>query len=188
VIGVGESGLMLIFQQSDLKRLYDYWSARRHGAVLPARDDIDPIELSWMLDRISLFECHDTPDPGPAEGSHPDPVRFRCRVAGTWYSLRFDFEANGSWLHDWPDSAMRDSALTLYRLVHADGKPRRIVRKFTVDGITSMYEGAALPLSASKTHQGVAMIMVGAAPIADPDMTGMRLFFEAGNYHNWCSD
>ena len=174
---------MLTFQQSDLKRLYDYWSARRQGHVLPARDDIDPVELGWMLDRISLFECHDEPD-----AAHPDPVRFRCRVAGTWYSLRFDFEANGSWLHDWPDSHMRNSALALYQMIHADGKPRRIVRQFKVDGITSMYEGAALPLSASKTHQGVAMILVGAAPTTNPDMTGLRLFFEAGDYHNWCSD
>lgn len=166
---------MLTFQHADLKRLYEYWSRHRPGAALPAREDIDPIDLGWMLDRISLFECHE------------NPLRFRCRVAGTWYSLKFDFEANGSWLHDWPDSAMRDSVLALYKLIHADGRPRRLIRQFTHDGITSMYEGAALPLTAQHGGTDVAMILVGAAPITEPDFTGLKLIFEAGSYRNWSS-
>ncbi len=166
---------MLTFQHADLKRLYEYWSRHRPGPALPARADIDPIDLGWMLDRISLFECHE------------NPLRFRCRVAGTWYSLKFDFEANGSWLHDWPDSAMRDSALALYKLIHADGRPRRVIRQFTHDGITSMYEGAALPLTAQHGGTDVAMILVGAAPITEPDFTGLKLIFEAGSYRNWSS-
>jgi hypothetical protein len=166
---------MLSFQHGDLQRLHAYWLERCTGVPLPARDNIDPIDLGWMLDRISLFECHE------------EPLRFRCRVAGTWYSLRFDFEANGSWLHDWPDSAMRDSALSLYRLIHADGRPRRLIRHFTVDGVTSMYEGAALPLAAHHGETGVAMILVGAAPIENPDFTGLSLIFEAGSYRNWSS-
>jgi len=166
---------MLTFQHGDLRRLYAYWSARRAAAAMPVRDDIDPVDLGWMLDRISLFECHE------------DPLRFRCRVAGTWYSLRFDFEANGSWLHDWPDSIMRDSALALYRLIHTDGQPRRVIRQFTLDGITSMYEGAALPLAAHHDASRVAMIMVGAAPITEADLTGLTLIHEAGTYRNWSS-
>jgi hypothetical protein len=185
---------MLTFQHADLRRLYAYWSARQPdegaGDALPSRDDIDPVDLGWMLDRISLFECHE------------NPLRFRCRVAGTWYSLRFDFEANGSWLHDWPDSAMRESVLTLYRMIHADSRPRRVIRQFTHQGVTTLYEGAALPLGASHnqaslsqathgqsidTHHGVAMILVGAAPITTADLTGMSLIFESGAYRNWSS-
>jgi hypothetical protein len=186
---------MLTFQHADLRRLYAYWSARRpqdaassHQSgldALPSRDDIDPVDLGWMLDRISLFECHD------------NPLRFRCRVAGTWYSLRFDFEANGSWLHDWPDGAMRDSVLALYRLVHADSRPRRLIRQFTIDGTATLYEGAALPLGPDRTqpadkhaahkHTKVAMILVGAAPIANADLTGLSLIHEAGPYRSWSS-
>jgi hypothetical protein len=149
-------------------------------SALPSRDDIDPVDLGWMLDRISLFECFDTP------------LRFRCRVAGTWYSLRFDFEANGSWLHDWPNGAMRESAMALYRLIHADGRPRRVIRQFMIDGVATLYEGAALPLGPSQSviadrPAGVTMILVGAAPIAEADLTGLSLLYEAGSYRSWSS-
>lgn len=166
---------MLTFQHADLKRLYGYWSERRHGVVLPTRDDVDPVDLGWMLDRIALVECHE------------DPLRFRCRVAGTWYSLRFDFEANGTWLHDWPNGAMRESALALYIRVHTDGQPRRLIRQFAVDGVTTMYEGVALPLSANHQASKVAMIMIGAAPIQHPDLSGLSLICEAGSFRNWSS-
>jgi hypothetical protein len=166
---------MLTFQHADLTRLYRYWTERCRGVARPARDDVDPIDLGWMLDRISLFECHE------------DPLRFRCRVAGTWFSLRLGFEANGSWLHDWPDQAMRESVLALYRLIHDDGQPRRLVRQLTVAGVTSAYEGVALPLNASRAADNVAMILVGAAPIEDPDLGGLSLIYESGAYRNWAS-
>lgn len=173
---------MLNFQHADLTRLYTYWLARRHGAGLPLRDDIDPVDLGWMLDRVSLFDCH----PGSNSSGEPAPMRFRCRVAGTWFSRRFDFEANGSWLEDWPDAAMRDAVITLYRKVHGDGQARRMVRHFEAEGMTLTYEGAALPLG-SVGQAGVAMILVGAAPISNPDLDGLTLFHAAGPYRSWCS-
>ena len=193
---------MLSFQHADLRRLYDYWSARGpHPAAEPARDaglpspvlplpalpsrhDIDPIDLGWMLDRIALLECHD------------NPLRFRCRVAGTWFSLRLGFEASGAWLHDWPNGVIRDSALSIYRLVHGDGRPYRIVRQFIIDGVATLYEGAVLPLGAgspaaagraSGNPYGVAMLLVGAAPIAEADLAGLSLVHEAAGHRSWAS-
>jgi len=178
---MGDDGrrALLKFQHADLARLYDYWRERCRGDGLPLRDDIDPVDLGWMLDRISLFECH--PGSGPGEA-----MRFRCRVAGTWYSRRFDFEANGSWLDDWPDAAMRESAQAFYRLIAGDGAARRVVRSFETDDGAVAYEGAGLPLAAGQ-QPGVAMILIGAAPIADPDLTGLRLIHAAGPYRNWSS-
>lgn len=202
---------MLSFQHADLRRLHDYWSARRPrdvtpsggGLGLPSRHDIDPVDLGWMLDRIALLECHD------------NPLRFRCRVAGTWFSLRLAFEASGAWLHDWPNDVIRDTAISVYRLVHADGRPRRVIRQFTIDGVATLYEGAVLPLGADPAAAapaiaasvsaapvmaapamvpgtgnpaGVAMLLIGAAPIAEADLAGLSLAHESGSYRSWSSD
>jgi len=187
-----ERRIRLKFQHADLTRLHDYWHARCRDGGLPLRGDIDPVDLGWMLDRISLFECHEGSAPG-------QPVRFRCRVAGTWYRQRFDFEANGSWLESWPDLAMRDSVAAFYRLIHADGKARRVVRDCSADGVATAYEGAGLPLAAGTAAEGrpgaggapgaggVAMILVGAAPVTEPDLTGLRLIHAAGPYRSWSS-
>jgi|GEM_PF-5529446 len=168
---------VLKFQHADLRRLHDYWLARRHGDGLPMREDIDPLDLGWMLDRISLFECH-------AGAAADGGVRFRCRVAGTWYARRFDFEANGSWLDTWPDQHMRQSVQAFYRLIHGDGRPRRVVRQYDAGDVPIIYEGAGLPLGA-RTGTGVAMILVGAALIDAVDLTGLELIYAGGPYRNW---
>lgn len=171
------SAPVLKFQHADLKRLFEYWHLRRRGDGLPMREDIDPLDLGWMLDRISLFECHDG---AAADGG----VRFRCRVAGTWYSRRFEFEATGSWLDTWPDEHMRDAVQAFYRLVHGDGRPRRVVRQYDAGDMPTMYEGAGLPLAA-RDGAGIAMILVGAAPIDAADLSGLDLIHAGGSYRSW---
>jgi len=54
----------------DLRRLFDYWRGKRSGRPMPAKDDIDPIEIPWALTRIFLM------DYDPAAG-------FRYRLAGS---------------------------------------------------------------------------------------------------------
>lgn len=54
----------------DLRRLFDYWRGKRNGRPMPARDDIDPIEIPWALTRIFLM------DYDPAAG-------FTYRLAGS---------------------------------------------------------------------------------------------------------
>src|SRR3546814_6166834 len=41
-----------------LQRLLGYWQAHRHGDALPGRDDIDPLEMAWILGDLSLVEVH----------------------------------------------------------------------------------------------------------------------------------
>lgn len=60
----------------DLRRLFDYWRGKRNGRPMPAKDDIDPIEIPWALTRIFLM------DYDPAEG-------FRYRLAGSEISNVF---------------------------------------------------------------------------------------------------
>jgi hypothetical protein len=68
--GCEESSLATFISDPDLRKLFDYWCEKRQGRTMPAKDDIDPIEISWALTRIFLM------DYDPADG-------FRYRLAGS---------------------------------------------------------------------------------------------------------
>jgi hypothetical protein len=53
------------------EELFAYWAARRQGARLPARRDIDPAGFKRLLPTVSLIDVLQ------------DPVDFRLRLAGT---------------------------------------------------------------------------------------------------------
>lgn len=55
--------------EPDLIRLLDYWRGKREGRLMPAREDIDPLDIPWALSRIFLASYD------PKEG-------FRYRLAG----------------------------------------------------------------------------------------------------------
>lgn len=38
----------------DVRRLYGYWLARRADRLVPARGDIDPVDIPWALERLFL--------------------------------------------------------------------------------------------------------------------------------------
>ncbi|MGD1879255.1 MAG: PAS domain-containing protein [Kiloniellaceae bacterium] len=61
---------------ADLRRLFAYWRSKRNGRPMPAKEDIDPIEISWALTRIFLM------DYSPEDG-------FRYRLAGSEISTVF---------------------------------------------------------------------------------------------------
>ena len=52
-----------------LLRLFEYWRGKRAGRRMPARADIDPVQIPWALSRLFLVDY--TPDDG-----------FRYRLAG----------------------------------------------------------------------------------------------------------
>lgn len=70
----------------DLALALDYWSAKRGGRFAPARDDIDPTEITDILPRILLADV--TRD---ASGA----VAFRYRLSGTGIGEVHGFELTG---------------------------------------------------------------------------------------------
>ena len=55
----------------DLKFALDYWFRKRAGRLAPKRADIDPIDITALLPRVTLVDVG------------TDPVDFRYRLAGT---------------------------------------------------------------------------------------------------------
>ncbi|MBL8805406.1 MAG: PAS domain-containing protein [Rhodospirillales bacterium] len=72
-----------------LRRLYDYWDAKRGTREMPARADIDAIEIGWALGDISLVEVLPDGD-------------FRWRVDGSNLSAFFGCDMGGRKLSEYP--------------------------------------------------------------------------------------
>ena len=63
--------------------LYRYWEGKRRGRTMPARADIDPLELRQQLANLILVDV---------AGSPP---QFRIRLAGTDIVSRYGAELTG---------------------------------------------------------------------------------------------
>ncbi len=71
---------------ASLRRLYEYWLAKKQDRIAPARGDIDPGELREILPSLFLVE---------AVGS---PARYRYRLVGTEVVKQFGEEITGRFM------------------------------------------------------------------------------------------
>lgn len=93
-------------------RLHDYWQALRGDRAMPARNEIDAVEIWSLLPNIHVSEWH------------ADPDRVRYRVAGTEIVASVGREISGQWLTEFHTNP-KDVAetMTLYRQVIARRAP-----------------------------------------------------------------
>jgi hypothetical protein len=92
--------------------LYDYWQNLRGTRSMPARSDIDPLEIWSLLPYIHISEWHTDPD------------RVRYRLAGTEIVASIGREISGHWLTDFhTDSKDVAETMALYRQVIAQRAP-----------------------------------------------------------------
>lgn len=68
--------------------LYRYWEGKRRGRAMPARADIDPLELRQQLANLILVDVAGAPP------------QFRIRLAGTDIVSRYGAELTGKALDD----------------------------------------------------------------------------------------
>jgi hypothetical protein len=132
---------------ADLRRLLQYWNERRGARDFPARRDLDPLDIWYMLDRITLVEVHE------------DPRRFRLRLVGGFWQRLVGFEATGMWLHDWPHPNQRALTEASYERLLAGRVPRFARRDTVADYRALNYEIMLLPLS--EDGSAISMIMAG---------------------------
>jgi hypothetical protein len=93
-------------------RLHDYWQELRAARAMPARRDIDAVQVWSLLPYIHVSEWHENPD------------RVRYRVAGTEVVASIGKEISGHWLTDFhTDPKDVDETMRLYRQVIAQRAP-----------------------------------------------------------------
>ena len=71
--------------EPEFNELLRYWESRRQGDRLPARADIEPLELRGLLPHLLLLEVERA----------GDRLRFRFRVAGTAFTTLIGRDVTG---------------------------------------------------------------------------------------------
>jgi hypothetical protein len=130
---------------------YRYWDEKRRGRLMPARRDIDPLEMKDWLPGIALVEICRDPDERPS--------RLIYRLIGTRVTRLRGREDTGKSVHEAFFGESLDAALENYRLVIAERKPvYDWDRTPSEDGLAREHETLLLPLSSD--DQTVDMVLV----------------------------
>lgn len=123
-------------QHPKVLRIHDHWLAKRQGREMPARADIDPLELGDLLGHLCLVEVV----PGP-------PPRFRYRIDGSHLAALTGFDLTGKYADELPDPSYRAYVLDLYGLVQARRAPVFRANVEEWEGGTLNVESVTLPMS-----------------------------------------
>ena len=118
-----------------LARLYAYWLDRKGSRRFPARRDLDPIDLRYILGHLLLIDVV------------PGPRRFRVRLHGSEITARVHYDLTGKFLDELPDPVYRDYVLRRCGGLVASGEPLVIRRDRSIDGRLRPYEALWLPFS-----------------------------------------
>ena len=131
-----------------LRRLHAEWQQRRNGRAFPARADFDPLEMKYVLGKMSLIDVR----------RHP--LRFFFRVHAGKAVERLGFDLTGKYLEAYPDAKHRDLLRDHLIRVVAEGVPVVVRRNAQVtDNHLLQCEGLVLPLA--KDGQSIDMLMTG---------------------------
>jgi len=144
-------GLAALTTDTVLVRLYAYWRERRGGKRFPARRDIDPVDFSFALGRVSLVDVLG------------GPRRFRYRLVATILTEHLGYEMTGKYLDQVPESDMRAYTERLYETALARREPHYERDELVLDGRQWKHEALVLPLSSD--DRTVDMLMIYRATV-----------------------
>jgi hypothetical protein len=131
-----------------LCRFYQYWRERCQGRFAPARADIDPTDLTYILPRLLMFDVLD-------EGAD-----FRVRLAGSGTFNLHGRDITGMRLSEFRPPAFRDAVMASYRQIVQERRPLYLRNAYWQYGVEiNAYHVLRLPLSADGEH--VNIILVG---------------------------
>lgn len=140
----------LSVQRPRLQRLLRYWEDKRGARAMPARADIDPMEIPWMLGDLSLLEVH------RLDGG----LRYRFRLMGTHVVERLGYNVTGKWLEDLPAPDYRRRLVGIFRTVVERAVPIVERPHMLIDNYVHHYEVLRLPLSEDGRQVDMLMLAV----------------------------
>lgn len=136
---------MMKLDKPVLQQLQAYWDTRRGGRLYPPREDIDPLDLRFIIGSLLLVDIE------------PEPLRFRYRLFGTDVAQRQGFDMTGKYLEQHPWQELAAMARQTYVDVMGSGAPALIERHGLIDEQYMHHQSLVLPLG----HDRVEMLLVG---------------------------
>lgn len=119
-----------------LRQLYEYWNDKRGARAMPARADLDPLDMTFVMGNIVLVDV--------IEGEAP---RFRIRLYGTNLTEQARIEMTGKMLDELPLSGFRNLTQQSLMQVVRTKQLFHAQRDQVLDGRRRVYEAIILPLS-----------------------------------------
>lgn len=117
--------------------LYTYWQRKLNGRSMPARSDIEPLDLKPVLPQLLLLDVQ------------PSPLDFRYRLAGTRTYDIFGFDLTGRSVRELEPPGFSDGLWSSLEALVRDGLPQHEHLQFTTkDGYARSYRVLRLPLGA----------------------------------------
>ena len=131
-----------------LLQLYDYWCAIRGDREMPARRDLDPIDIPALMANIALLDVE------------YDPLRFRYRLYGTTICAIGGRDQTGRYLDEPETSRIADIVCPANRTLVETRRPHAMDAHYPLNsGRLGHFHRLALPFSEDGAR--VTMIMVG---------------------------
>ena len=135
-----------------LAELHSYWSARRRGRKVPARADIDPVDIPQLLPHLTLTEMV------PAQTARG--FRIRYRLAGTEIESHFGCPLTNRYLDELVAGPFVDFAMDLHERVRTEKAPAYTEVLFGSDG-TDPLRVKRLMLPLSENGEVVNLMLAG---------------------------
>ncbi|PJI37470.1 PAS domain-containing protein [Ferrovibrio sp.] len=137
-----------------LKALLEYWRGKCSPGRLPARADIDPLELKSLLGNINLIEAVPQPD-----GTR----RFRYRLFGTEFVFYHGGDLTGQWVDQIGNAVYRQQLVGLYEHVIATGATPMLSYDYILDSRRHRFQAVILPLASDGRE--IDMILSSGLPV-----------------------
>jgi hypothetical protein len=121
--------------------LYDWWQNRRGERAMPARAELDPVELKSILPDLVLIDVRPVPGGGPGHA-------FAYRLAGTEIDSRFGIRLTGLTVEQLPFGDAGASIRQQYETAVREKRPVSCSHRVVVGGERYVeYERLVVPLS-----------------------------------------
>ena len=119
-----------------IRRMHEYWLAKRGARLMPGRADIDAVELRDCLGNLCIVDV-----------TAEVPPRFRFRLDGSNLVLSTGFDMTGKFLEEMPDAKYRSFVAAIYQRVLARKAPVFVVNQEDWKGYDLQVESVTMPLS-----------------------------------------
>jgi hypothetical protein len=136
-----------------LRQLLAYWEKERGDRSMPARTDIDPVELRFILGHIILLEVM------------REPLQFRVRLQGTEMQWWMGHDLTGKTLDQLASAELEAVAYECLTNTVETAAPYHTIGDEIIDDMPRRFEALLLPLG----NDGVTVNMVLAAVLCRDD-------------------
>ncbi|MBI1778991.1 MAG: PAS domain-containing protein [Proteobacteria bacterium] len=148
-LGIAIQPLRVADSNAEAVRLTEYWSARCEGRAMPARRDLDVVEMRDWLGRLSLYEVLGDGD-------------MWCRLRGsTMCTIPVPgHDSDGVLVSRTQPHSFAEMGLRHYAETHALAEPTCYRIELSFDGLTYRYDRLALPLASDGVLRPMVMTFI----------------------------